>query len=100
MAAPMTNILSMAFSVSRGTLSWQLGIDIRGPVDLLDERVGSLRKLLGRIIDLVCKGRRGTKRGNSPCGHRCSAASRCRHKSLLPDLVHSKSCSTCQDHFA
>merc|ERR1719284_179835 len=53
------------------TLGGQLGVHIRGPVNFLDEGVRSLRELLGRIVDLVCKDRCSTKHGGSSCSHRC-----------------------------
>merc|ERR550537_960166 len=82
-------------------LSGHLGIDIRSPVDLLEEGIGSLRELLGCIINLVCISRCCTKHGSSSCScaHGHGAASWGRHKCIL-QLADCSNCCCSNEHLA
>ncbi len=62
--------------------SRELGVNVGGPVDLLQEGVGRLRQLLGRIIDLVSMscGRAQHGKHASRCGHGSHTASGRRHE--------------------
>mmetsp|Transcript_53657 Transcript_53657/g.157924 ORF Transcript_53657/g.157924 Transcript_53657/m.157924 type:complete len:251 (+) Transcript_53657:111-863(+) len=66
----------------RGVLSRDLGEDIRGPVDLLQEGVGRLGQLGRRVIDLVGVSSLRAQHGQhaSGRGHGGRAASRRRHE--------------------
>merc|ERR1719253_1781248 len=82
-------------------LSGHLGIDIRSPVDLLEEGIGSLRELLGCIINLVCISRCCTKHASSSCScaHGHSAASWGRHECIL-QLADCSNCCCSNEHLA
>merc|ERR1719390_9849 len=77
-------------------LSWQLAVHIRLPVNLLEERVGGLRELLGSIIDLVSISWCCPKHGNcTSCCHRCITSSSWRHKCTLAQVAQSHNCCGC-----
>ena len=68
----------------QGLGSRELGVDVGGPVDLLQEGVGGLRQLLRRVIDLVSMSRLRTQHGEhaSGCRHGSRTASRRRHEGV------------------
>merc|ERR1719228_2325202 len=84
----------------RRACSGQLAVDIGSPVNLLDQRVGSLRELLGCIIDLVSIGRCCTKHCHcsSSCTHLCGTACS-RHEGTL-QLAERCNCRCGNEHLA